>query len=65
MHYAFRKFGKENTILLTRSNKSAVMYNQFIRRNILYQEDEISSGDLLMIVRNNYHWLDEDSPRDF
>jgi len=65
MHYAFRKFGKENTILLTRSNKSAVMYNQFVRRTILYQEDEISSGDLLMIVRNNYHWLDEDSPAGF
>jgi exodeoxyribonuclease-5 len=31
----------------------------------LYQEDEISSGDLLMIVRNNYHWLDEDSPAGF
>lgn len=65
MHYAYRKFGKENTILLTRSNKSAVMYNQFVRRTILYQEDEISAGDLLMIVRNNYHWLEEDSPAGF
>ncbi|MEY4525369.1 MAG: hypothetical protein RIR57_739 [Bacteroidota bacterium] len=65
MHYAFKKFGKEETILLTRSNKSAVQLNEFVRRTILYQEDEISSGDLLMIVRNNYHWLDEDSPAGF
>lgn len=65
MQYAYRKFGKEETILLTRSNKSAVQYNEFVRRCILYQEDEISSGDLLMIVRNNYHWLDEDSPAGF
>ncbi|MEY4987715.1 MAG: hypothetical protein RL567_1494 [Bacteroidota bacterium] len=65
MHYAYRKFGKEDTIILTRSNKSAVQFNEFVRRTILYQEDEISSGDLLMIVRNNYHWLDEDSPAGF
>jgi hypothetical protein len=65
MHYAYKKFGKEETILLTRSNKSAVQLNEFVRRTILYQEDEISSGDLLMIVRNNYHWLDEDSPAGF
>jgi ATP-dependent exoDNAse (exonuclease V) alpha subunit len=65
MHYAYRKFGKEDTIVLTRSNKSAVQFNEFVRRTILYQEDEISSGDLLMIVRNNYHWLDEDSPAGF
>jgi len=65
MQYAYRKFGKEDTILLTRSNKSAVIFNEFVRRNILYQEDEISSGDLLMIVRNNYHWLEEDSPAGF
>jgi exodeoxyribonuclease-5 len=65
MQYAYRKFGKEDTIVLTRSNKSAVQFNEFVRRTILYQEDEISSGDLLMIVRNNYHWLDEDSPAGF
>jgi exodeoxyribonuclease-5 len=41
------------------------MYNRYIRQQILYQEDEISSGDLLMIVRNNYFWLDEDSPAGF
>ena len=65
MHYAYKKFGKEETILLTRSNKSAVQLNEFVRRTILYQEDEISSGDLLMIVRNNYHWLEEESPAGF
>jgi len=65
MNYAYRKFGKENTIVLTRSNKNAVQYNRYIRNTILYQEDEISAGDLIMIVRNNYFWLDEDSPAGF
>jgi len=65
MNYAYRKFGKENSIVLTRSNKNAMLYNKYIRQHILYQEDEISTGDLLMIVRNNYFWLDEDSPAGF
>ncbi|MFD1820624.1 exodeoxyribonuclease-5 [Pseudarcicella hirudinis] len=63
--YAYRKFTRENTIILTRSNKTAVQYNRYIRQRIFFQEDELSTGDLLMIVRNNYHWLDEDSPAGF
>lgn len=65
LQYAYRKFGIQHSIVITRSNKHAVQYNQYIRQRILYQEDELSSGDLLMIVRNNYHWLDEDSPAGF
>lgn len=65
LNYAYRKFGRENTIILTRSNKTAVLYNRYIRQQIFALEDELSVGDLLMIVRNNYHWLGEDSPVGF
>ena len=54
VEYAYEKFGVENTIVITRSNKSAAQYNQFIRRNQLHFENELDSGDLVMIVRNNY-----------
>ena len=65
LNYAYRKFDRENTIILTRSNKTAVQYNRYIRQRIFGQEDELATGDLLMIVKNNYHWLDEDSPAGF
>ena len=57
LNYAYRKFDRENTIILTRSNKTAVQYNRYIRQRIFGQEDELAASDLLMIVRNNYHWL--------
>jgi ATP-dependent exoDNAse (exonuclease V) alpha subunit len=65
LNYAYKKFDRENTIILTRSNKNAVQYNRYIRQRIFFQEDELASGDLLMIVKNNYHWLGEDSPAGF
>ena len=65
LNYAYRKFGRENAIILTRSNKTAVQYNRYIRQQILSLEEELSVGDLLMVVRNNYHWLGEDSPIGF
>ena len=65
LNYAYRKFDRENTIILTRSNKTAVQYNRYIRQRIFGQEDELATGDLLMIVKNNYHWLEEDSPAGF
>jgi ATP-dependent exoDNAse (exonuclease V) alpha subunit len=65
LQYAYKKYGRENTIILTRSNKGAVQYNQFVRRQINYAEDELDTGDLLMIVRNNYTTLGEESPAGF
>lgn len=65
INYAYRKFGREETIIVCRSNKNAVLYNRYIRQRILEQEDELNASDLLMIVRNNYHWLDEDSAAGF
>ena len=65
LNYAFRKYGEENTMVLTRSNKNAVQYNQYIRTRIKYQEDEVSTGDRLLIARNNYTVLGEDDPAGF
>ncbi len=65
LRYAYDKHGKENTIVVCRSNKSAAQYNQYIRRQIHFSESEIDAGDYLMIVRNNYTTLDEDAPAGF
>ena len=51
--------GIENTIIITRSNKRANIYNQGIRAKILQREDEITSGDMLMVLKNNYSYGDE------
>ena len=65
LRYAYNKYGPENSIIITRSNKMAVQYNQYIRRTINQCEEELDAGDLLMIVRNNYTVLDDDSPAGF
>lgn len=65
LRYAYDKFGVENTAIICRSNKNATQYNQYIRRTIQYREDEIEAGDFLMIVRNNYHFLPENTPAGF
>jgi len=48
--------GATDTIIITRSNKRAVYFNNGIRGRVMQKEDEISNGDLLMITRNNYFW---------
>ncbi|WP_350075522.1 AAA family ATPase [Imperialibacter sp.] len=65
LRYAYDKFGQENTIIICRSNKSAVMYNQYIRRQIHFMEDEINAGDILLATRNNYFYFPEDAPGGF
>ena len=62
---AYDQHGHNETIIVTRSNKRANKYNQGIRNQILNRESEISKGDFLMIVRNNYFWLDENQVTDF
>src|SRR5690606_37525186 len=54
---SFSTEGKEGTAIIVRSNKRAGLYNQQVRRRILWQENEISAGDYLMVVKNNYYWL--------
>ncbi len=62
---SFSRYGVEETKIITRSNKYANRYNEGIRSRILWREEEISAGDLLMVVKNNYSWLDETIPIDF
>ena len=57
--------GVNSTTVLCRSNKRANLYNQQIRAKIRWQENEISTGDMLMVVRNNYHWLGDSSKAGF
>ena len=58
---AYSNEGINNTIIICRSNKRANQYNQQVRVKIRWQENEISTGDKLMVVRNNYYWLDANS----
>lgn len=62
---AYRKNGVDDTIIICRSNKRANIYNQQIRARIRWQEDEISIGDHIMVVKNNYFWLPEESRAGF
>lgn len=55
----YSKYGQEETIVITRSNKRANKFNEGIRRSVLFREEELSTGDLIMIVKNNYYWAKE------
>ena len=54
---SYSRVGLDETMVVTRSNKRANIYNQGIRNTVLDREDELCRGDQLMIVKNNYHWL--------
>ena len=64
---AYDRYGRDETIVITRSNKRANRYNEGIRRYNLSAEEEIESGDMVMIVKNNYHYAerDKESPMTF
>ena len=62
---AYSNSGVEGTVVICRSNKRANLYNQQIRARIRGLEDDISTGDFLMVVRNNYFWLPEGSKAGF
>jgi len=62
---AYDKAGVEDTAFIVRSNKRANQYNQQIRTKIRGQESEISAGDYVMIVKNNYFWLKDTTEADF
>ena len=53
---AYSRDGMEETMIISRSNKRATIYNNGIRNRILYREEELSSGDHLMVAKNNYYW---------
>jgi exodeoxyribonuclease V len=62
---AYSKYSPEDVMIICRSNKRANIYNQQVRARILWREDSLASGDLLMVVKNNYFWLPEESKAGF
>ncbi|MDR1258586.1 MAG: AAA family ATPase [Tannerellaceae bacterium] len=62
---AYARDGIEETMVIVRSNKQANRYNNGIRNHVLCCEEELSSGDRLMVARNNYYWVADNSEMDF
>jgi exodeoxyribonuclease-5 len=62
---SYSENGKEQTAIIVRSNKRANLYNQNIRERILFLDNEISVGDYMMVVKNNYFWLKPNSEAGF
>lgn len=62
---SYSELGHEETAIVVRSNKRANLYNQNIRQRILFQEEELSAGDQLMVVKNNYFWVKPHSAAGF
>lgn len=56
---SYGKYKKEEVVFITKSNKRANMFNKNIRERVLCLEEELSAGDLLMIVKNNYYWTEK------
>lgn len=65
LNHAYANYGEDEVMVITRSNKSANQFNQQIRMRIKYMEDELTNGDKLMVVKNNYFWLPKTSGAGF
>lgn len=59
LEQAYSTYGKDDMIVITRSNKRANLFNQQIRQRILWHEEEINAGDRMMVLKNNYYWIKE------
>ena len=57
---SYSDVGMDETMVITRSNKRANIYNQGIRNSVLDREEELTTGDMLMIVKNNYYWSEKE-----
>ncbi len=53
----YDRYGSENTLVVTRSNKRANRFNHGIRGSVMFKEEELTRGDLLIVSKNNYLWL--------
>ncbi len=62
---SYAQNGKEETAIIVRSNKRANLYNENIRSRILFLENELAVGDFMMVVKNNYFWLEPNSEAGF
>lgn len=62
---SYSRNGKDSTVIITRSNKRAAKFNQGIRSMVLGYDQELESGDMLMVVKNNYQNVDQQAPFEF
>ncbi|MGQ1788469.1 MULTISPECIES: ATP-dependent DNA helicase [unclassified Saccharicrinis] len=62
---SYDQVGMDETLIVNRSNKRANLYNKGIRSSILYKEEELTVGDIVLVVKNNYHWLKNNKEVDF
>ncbi len=65
LNNAYSKYGFNDVLIVTRSNKRANLFNQAVRGRIRYMDDDLCGGDLMMVVKNNYFWLDEKTEAGF
>jgi exodeoxyribonuclease-5 len=65
LHETFDTNDMEQGIVVCRTNKRANLFNRQVRNNILARESEIEGGDVMMVVKNNYYWLDKDAKAGF
>lgn len=61
LYREYDDFSLEQVVVVCRSNKRANLFNQGVRGSVLFREEEVNAGDYLMVVKNNYYWLDTDS----
>lgn len=65
LNTAYSNYGYSDVLLVTRSNKRANLFNQAVRGRVRYMDEDLCSGDLMMVVKNNYFWVDEKSDAGF
>lgn len=65
LNSAYSSSARENNVVICRSNKRANIFNQEIRKRILFYDEEINTGDYMMVVKNNYYWLPQESSAGF
>ncbi len=65
LNSCYDRDGTDETIVICRSNKKANLYNNGIRNTLLYREEELDSGDMLMVAKNNYYWTEGNKDIDF
>ncbi len=65
MSDAISRYGLDDVVVLTRSNKRANRYNAGIRASVLYREEQLTRGDKLMVVKNCYQFLEKLDDEDF
>ncbi|GAF04060.1 ATP-dependent DNA helicase [Saccharicrinis fermentans] len=65
INHSYDTVGMDETLIVNRSNKRTNLYNKGIRSSVLYKEEELTAGDMILVVKNNYHWLKDSKEVDF